>query len=191
MGWNYLSITKLQRLHRVWDEITYPFPNFNGCTVEVWKWISNFIPHFIMDVTTFYTIKVLEYWWQMHFLCPPNLYIHTYRSMHLTERDGQKKFFVTTVNVYQRFMANIVFLVQWLVTTYLSDFLFLGNHEAKLPPFYAHEQWVVTIWWVWENPIYISQRRFSSKYNDLNVVSICQHFVCGWSSSAKHRPQSR
>ena len=21
--------------HKVWDEITYPFPNFNGCTVEV------------------------------------------------------------------------------------------------------------------------------------------------------------
>ena len=25
-------------------QITYPFPNFNGCTVEVWEWISNFIP---------------------------------------------------------------------------------------------------------------------------------------------------
>ena len=37
---------------KVWDEITYPFPNFNGCTVEVWKWISNFIPHFMMDVIT-------------------------------------------------------------------------------------------------------------------------------------------
>ena len=23
----------------MWDEITYPFPNFNGCTIEVWdKW---------------------------------------------------------------------------------------------------------------------------------------------------------
>ena len=21
---------------KVWDEITYPFPNFNGCTGEVW-----------------------------------------------------------------------------------------------------------------------------------------------------------
>ena len=30
----------------MWDEIIYPFPNFNGCTVEVWEWISNFIPHF-------------------------------------------------------------------------------------------------------------------------------------------------
>ena len=35
-------------LGKVWDEITYPFPNFNGCTFEVWEWISNFIPHFIM-----------------------------------------------------------------------------------------------------------------------------------------------
>ena len=22
---------------KVWDEITYPFPNFSGCAVEVWK----------------------------------------------------------------------------------------------------------------------------------------------------------
>ena len=67
MGWNYLSIPKLQWLHRwslgmakyfhpsnqmpskVWDEITYPFPNFNGATVEVWEWLSIFIPHFVMD----------------------------------------------------------------------------------------------------------------------------------------------
>ena len=35
---------------KVWDEITYPFPIFNSCTVEVWEWISNFIPHFIMDI---------------------------------------------------------------------------------------------------------------------------------------------
>ena len=27
----------------VWDETTYPFPNFNGSTVEAWEWISNFI----------------------------------------------------------------------------------------------------------------------------------------------------
>ena len=44
---------------KVWDEITYPFPNFNGATVEVWVWISNFIPHIIMDViTTHAGIKV-------------------------------------------------------------------------------------------------------------------------------------
>ena len=36
----------------VWDEIIYPFPNFNGCTVDVWEWISNFIPHTIMTIIT-------------------------------------------------------------------------------------------------------------------------------------------
>ena len=38
---------------KVWDEIIYPFPNFNGATIEVWKWVSNFIPHFIMGVITY------------------------------------------------------------------------------------------------------------------------------------------
>ena len=33
--------------HKVWNKITYPFPNIRGYTVEVWEWISNFIPHFM------------------------------------------------------------------------------------------------------------------------------------------------
>ena len=40
-------------LGKMWDEITCPFPNFNGCTIEVWEWISNFFPHFITDVITY------------------------------------------------------------------------------------------------------------------------------------------
>ena len=40
-------------LKKVLDEITYPFPNFNGCTVEVWERINNFIPHIMMDVITY------------------------------------------------------------------------------------------------------------------------------------------
>ena len=38
---------------KMWDEITYPFPNFNGSTVEVCEWISYFIPHIIMGVITY------------------------------------------------------------------------------------------------------------------------------------------
>ena len=37
----------------MWYEITYPFANINGCTIEVWEWISNFIPHFTRHVTTY------------------------------------------------------------------------------------------------------------------------------------------
>ena len=27
--------------------------NFNSCTIEVWEWINNFTPHFIMDVINY------------------------------------------------------------------------------------------------------------------------------------------
>ena len=37
----------------VWNEIIYPFQNFNGATVEVWESVYNFIRHFIMDVITY------------------------------------------------------------------------------------------------------------------------------------------
>ena len=33
----------------MWDEITHPFPYFNGTSIEIWEWKSNFISHFIMD----------------------------------------------------------------------------------------------------------------------------------------------
>ena len=36
----------------MWDEITYPFLNFNGAAVEVKEWISNFTPHFTRHVIT-------------------------------------------------------------------------------------------------------------------------------------------
>ena len=38
---------------KVWDEFTDPSQNFNNATSEVWEWISNFIPHFKMDVITY------------------------------------------------------------------------------------------------------------------------------------------
>ena len=39
--------------NKVCDEIIYLFPNFNGCTVEVWEWIINVNPHFTMNVITY------------------------------------------------------------------------------------------------------------------------------------------
>ena len=39
--------------YKVWYEITYPFPSFNGATVEVWEWMSNFISHFTGHVITY------------------------------------------------------------------------------------------------------------------------------------------
>ena len=48
VGWNYLSIL-----------------NFNGCTVEVWEWISYFIPHILMDVITYPWWYCIVTWWPM------------------------------------------------------------------------------------------------------------------------------
>ena len=35
------------------NEITYPFPDFNGAAAEVSKWISNFIPQFTVLMITY------------------------------------------------------------------------------------------------------------------------------------------
>ena len=39
--------------NKVWYEITFPFQNFNGATVDIWEWISNFIPNFEMGAITY------------------------------------------------------------------------------------------------------------------------------------------
>ena len=46
----------------MWDDITSTntFPNFNECTVEVWEWISNFIPHFVMHVFAYPCWKLVK-----------------------------------------------------------------------------------------------------------------------------------
>ena len=38
---------------KVLDEITWPFPNVNGCTTEVWEWMGNFITHITRLVITY------------------------------------------------------------------------------------------------------------------------------------------
>ena len=74
----------------VWNEITYPFSNFNGGTVEVWEWISNFIPHIIMDVITllktftgtvmiFLHCAAVEFWeWISNFIPLSNGHVITH-----------------------------------------------------------------------------------------------------------------
>ena len=39
--------------YKVRDEVTYPFQNVNGSTVEVPEWVSNLIPHLITDAITY------------------------------------------------------------------------------------------------------------------------------------------
>ena len=42
----YPVIPKWDVHYKIWDVITYPFPNFSYCTIEIWEWINNCIPHF-------------------------------------------------------------------------------------------------------------------------------------------------
>ena len=51
---NYSSLDKwLIWVIKCGIEITYPSPNFNGATIEVWERISNFIPHHMMVIITY------------------------------------------------------------------------------------------------------------------------------------------
>ena len=55
LTWINLNAIMYKFLHPllVWDEITYPFPNFNDCTVEVWEWINDLIPHLPVHVIAY------------------------------------------------------------------------------------------------------------------------------------------
>ena len=45
---------------KISDKIIYQFPNFKGCIVEGWECTSNLIPHYMMDVITYYAgIKLI------------------------------------------------------------------------------------------------------------------------------------
>ena len=39
--------------YKACDEIFYPFPNLTGAAIEVWEWISNFIPNCAEHVITY------------------------------------------------------------------------------------------------------------------------------------------
>ena len=54
---------------KVCGEITYPFRNFIGCTIEVQEWLSYFIPHIILDVITYPCwdwSKIMLVKWALH-----------------------------------------------------------------------------------------------------------------------------
>ena len=63
--WNGLTLTPAWMSNyiqqKVWDEITYPFTNFNGCTAEVWEWILNLIPYFLSACNYVSVLDMLKY----------------------------------------------------------------------------------------------------------------------------------
>ena len=52
--WQIASLVTQKSLFTVTHALLFiSFPNFNGCTVEVCEWVSNFIPNFTMDIITY------------------------------------------------------------------------------------------------------------------------------------------
>ena len=49
-GGGWASMDMYNMIGQVWDEITHPFTNFNGCIDEVLEWINNFISYFILEL---------------------------------------------------------------------------------------------------------------------------------------------
>ena len=45
----FTDMVQLESQH----EMTYLFLNLNGCIIDVWELISNFIPHFVTDMITY------------------------------------------------------------------------------------------------------------------------------------------
>ena len=73
MGWHYLSIPKLQWLHR-WS----------------WEWISNFILHFTMYAITYHTTPPVSWVWNTTFLfffCTSIREFNTYNIMTIIIND--------------------------------------------------------------------------------------------------------
>ena len=48
-------------MDKVWDDISYPFPNFNDAAVQVLKWKRDFFPMLTEHMIT-YSKWVLTHW---------------------------------------------------------------------------------------------------------------------------------
>ena len=48
---------------KMWDEITFPFPNVSDCIVEVWEWINNLgLDNIAIRLIDLSNLKV-HMWW--------------------------------------------------------------------------------------------------------------------------------
>ena len=50
--------------YKMWDQIIYPYQNFDDATFEVWTWISNFIPHCSGHRLSMLGLKLNQCYWE-------------------------------------------------------------------------------------------------------------------------------
>ena len=63
LTWIYLGpgVDKQSQAQWIVEWNYFPIPKLSGCTVKIWEWISNFIPHFIMQLPTHTGIQINPY----------------------------------------------------------------------------------------------------------------------------------
>ena len=50
--------------YKMWDQIIYPYQNFDDATFEVWTWISNYIPHCSSHRLSMLGLKLNQCYWE-------------------------------------------------------------------------------------------------------------------------------
>ena len=122
--------------YTVWDEITFLFPDFNGTTVEVWEWISNFIPHFTRHVITYPCLD-----WSSPILVRrvPVILLSGPSKAGFTTAGGQAS------NVYYRIAISPYELT---VITFIDIIIILIRHQNKCHPEMFHAWWLLSLYLV-------------------------------------------
>ena len=48
-AWTWYILASISNYiqYKVWDEVIYQFPNFNGCIINVWEWITGHVVTYI------------------------------------------------------------------------------------------------------------------------------------------------
>ena len=135
----------------MWDEITYPFPILNGATVEVWQWISNFLPRFITDVI-FLSMQELKL---IHIdvskrgssnFLPYFMELHLLYAKSMTHNYTHVKYFYTNKHQY---MFIQVLLYKITITSIYNATIYCKTIQIKI--MYIHYI-VVTAFWATYHP---------------------------------------
>ena len=112
----------------MWDEITYPFPNFKCATVKVKKWISNSIPHFTGHATIYpcWDLKLthVSKRGHKHRNCGHILNINSFVLLCFTYCNRTS---VTSCNMFMRALQGLFSsteaIVRWVDTVTFNDYI--------------------------------------------------------------------
>ena len=129
--------------NKVKDEITYRFPNFDSATVDVWEWISYFVPHLtrVCDYLSMVELKLNHVvtevvgrhktWWTLaqamaRYLTAPSHYLYylLVRSCSMRPGVNSQEMFTKTIPNMSFIIINLRFLPHLPGASEVSIFIF-------------------------------------------------------------------